>query len=72
MKFDNAKRMQESTLARGLQLSESRRWRRYTDAIREGYREKNGKSIQDNIVSTTAILLENTYNYCARKSPCGR
>lgn len=66
MKFDNAKRMQESTLAHGLQLSESRRWRRYTDAIREGYREKNGKSIQDNIVSTTAILLENTYNYCAR------
>lgn len=66
MKFDNVKRMQESTLARGMELSESKRWRRYTDAIREGYREKNGKSIQDNIVSTTAILLENTYNYCAR------
>lgn len=67
MKFDNARNLQESTLNHGLRLAESKRWRRYTDAIREGYREKNGKSIQDNIVSTTAILLENTYNYCARK-----
>ena len=66
MKFDKNKSLQESVLNRGLELSESRRWSRYTNAIREGYREKNNKSIPDNIVSTTAILLENTYNYCAR------
>lgn len=66
MKFDNNKKLQESVLNRGLELSESKRWSRYTSAIREGYREKNNKSIPDNIVSTTAILLENTYNYCAR------
>lgn len=67
MKFEkNARSLQESVLNRGMELAESRRWRRYTDAIREGYKEKNSKSIPDNIVSTTATLLENTYNYCAR------
>lgn len=67
MKFDSsATKMQESVLTRGLELSESKRWKRYSDAIREGYREKNGKSIQDNVVSTTAILLQNTYDYCNR------
>lgn len=66
MKFDSPRSLQESTLNRGLELSESTRWKRYTSAIREGYRAKNKFSIPENIVSTTAILLENTYNYCAR------
>lgn len=66
MKFDDNRKLQEGVLQRGLALSESRRWKSYTSAIREGYREKTGKSIEDNIVSTTAILLENTYNYCSR------
>lgn len=67
MRFDkNARSLQEGTLNRGLHLAESKRWKNYTNAICEGYKEKNGKSIPDNIVSTTAILLENTYNYCAR------
>lgn len=65
MKFE-ARKLQEGVLNQGLELAESRRWSKYTSAIKEGYREKNNKSIPDNIVSTTAILLENTYNYCAR------
>lgn len=66
MKFNNAKRLQESIVSRGLRLAESNRWKDYTRALREGYKEKNGKEVPENIVSTTAILLENTYNYMAR------
>jgi len=66
MKFDNTKRLQESVLSRGISLSESRRWSPYSKAIREGYKEKNNKPIADNIVATTAMLLENTYQYAAR------
>jgi hypothetical protein len=66
MKFNESQRLQESVLNRGISLSESRRWRPYTQAIREGYKEKNGKPVSDSIVSTTATLLENTYQYAAR------
>lgn len=66
MKFNDTQRLQESVLNRGISLSESRRWAPYTKAIREGYRAKNGHDIPDNIVATTATLLENTYNYAAR------
>jgi len=66
MKFSNNKTLAESVIARGLDLSESRRWKDYTVAIREGYQEKNKTSISDTIIATTATLLENTYQYAAR------
>ena len=66
MKFNNTQTLAESVVMRGLDLAESKRWKGYTSAIREGYREKNKQSIPDNIVATTATLLENTYQYCAR------
>ena len=66
MKFSNNKTLAESVIMRGLELSESRRWKDYSVAIREGYKEKNKKSIPDNIIATTATLLENTYQYAAR------
>ena len=66
MKFSNNKTLAESVVMRGLDLSESRRWKDYTVAIREGYKEKNKTSIPDNIIATTATLLENTYQYAAR------
>lgn len=66
MKFNNNQTLAESVIARGLDLSESRRWKDYSQAIREGYREKNRTSIPDNIIATTATLLENTYQYAAR------
>ena len=66
MQFDNTKSLQESVVMRGLNLAESSRWRDYSVAIREGYKEKNGASIPENILATTATLLENTYQYCNR------
>ena len=66
MKFNNNKTLAESVIMRGLDLSESKRWKGYTTAIREGYREKHKSSIPDNIIATTATLLENTYQYAAR------
>lgn len=67
MKFNNnSQTLAESVVMRGLDLSESRRWRDYTVAIREGYKEKHKTSIPDNIIATTATLLENTYQYAAR------
>ena len=66
MKFNNNQTLAESVIMRGLDLSESRRWKDYTMAIREGYQEKNKTSIPDNIIATTATLLENTYQYAAR------
>ena len=66
MKFNNNQTLAESVIARGLDLSESKRWKDYSAAIREGYREKNKTSIPDNIIATTATLLENTYQYAAR------
>lgn len=66
MKFNNNQTLAESVIMRGLDLSESRRWKDYSSAIREGYKEKNGTSIPDNIIATTATLLENTYQYAAR------
>lgn len=62
MKFDNPKSLSESVIARGLDLSESARWRDYTVAIREGYKEKRGHSIPETVVATTATLLQNTYD----------
>ena len=66
MKFNNNQTLAESVIMRGLDLSESSRWKDYTVAIREGYREKHKTSIPDNIIATTATLLENTYQYAAR------
>ena len=66
VKFNNNKTLAESVIMRGLDLSESRRWKDYTAAIREGYKEKNNTSIPDSIVATTAQLLENTYQYASR------
>lgn len=66
MKFNNNQTLAESVIMRGLDLSESRRWKDYTVAIREGYQQKNNVSIPDNIIATTATLLENTYQYAAR------
>ena len=66
MRFDNQKSLAESVIMRGLTLAESARWRDYSSAIREGYKEKHGTSIPENILATTATLLENTYEYCNR------
>lgn len=66
MKFNNNQTLAESVIMRGLDLSESKRWRDYTGAIREGYQEKHKTSIPDAIIATTATLLENTYQYAAR------
>lgn len=66
MKFTNNKTLAESVIMRGLDLSESARWKDYTVAIREGYKEKNKTSIPENIIATTATLLENTYQYANR------
>lgn len=66
MKFSNNKTLAESVIMRGLDLAESKRWKDYSVAIREGYKEKNKKSIPENILATTATLLENTYQYASR------
>lgn len=67
MKFEkNNQSLAESVVMRGLDLAESSRWKDYSVAIREGYKEKNKTSIPETIMATTATLLENTYNYCAR------
>jgi len=63
MRMNNTKSLSESVIARGLDLSESLRWRDYTVAIREGYKEKFNRSIPENIIATTATLLENTREY---------
>ena len=66
MKFDKNQQLAESVVMRGLDLAESKRWKNYSNAIREGYKEKTKSSVPDNILSTTATLLENTYQYMAR------
>lgn len=66
MKFDNNKSLSESVVMQGLTLAESRRWRDYSSAIREGYKAKHKKSIPENILATTATLLENTYQWANR------
>lgn len=66
MKFETNKSLSESVVMRGLELAESAKWRDYSVAIREGYKEKTGNSLPENILATTATLLENTYQYCAR------
>lgn len=66
MKFDEVRRYQESTLLKGMELAESRQWRDYTASIREGYRRKNKKPISNELLATTAQLLENTRLYAAR------
>lgn len=66
MKFDEVRRYQESTLLKGMELAESRQWRDYTASIREGYRRKNKKPIPNELLATTAQLLENTRLYAAR------
>lgn len=44
----------------GLELASSK-WKRYTDAIVEGYKHNNKGRVPDsNILATTAIMLENT------------
>ena len=66
MKFSNNQTLAESVIMRGLDLAESKRWKDYSVAIREGYKEKNKTSIPENVLATTATLLENTYQYAAR------
>lgn len=66
MKFNDTKNLQESTLMKGLELAESAQWRDYSASIREGYRRKNKKSIPNDLLATTAQLLENTRQYAAR------
>lgn len=66
MKFDNNKSLSESVIMQGLTLAESARWRDYSSAIREGYKSKHKKSIPENILATTATLLENTYQWANR------
>ena len=66
MKFNNTQSLAESVVMRGLDLAESKRWKGYSLAIREGYKEKHKSSIPENILATTATLLENTYQYCNR------
>ena len=60
------KRLQESVLMRGLDLAESARWRDYSASIREGYRRKHKTSIPQELLATTATLLENTRKYFDR------
>ncbi|MBQ2918646.1 MAG: hypothetical protein IJE61_05415 [Bacteroidales bacterium] len=66
MKFDNNKSLSESVIMQGLTLAESARWRDYSSAIREGYKSKHKRSIPENILATTATLLENTYQWANR------
>ena len=66
MKFTNNQTLAESVVMRGLNLAESKRWKDYSVAIQEGYKEKHKSSIPENILATTATLLENTYQYAAR------
>lgn len=59
--------MSNSIFTEGATLARSKQWSPYMKAISEGYRRThNGKAIEPNILSTTAILLENTRNYMAR------
>jgi hypothetical protein len=62
----NSKSLQESVIERGLVLAESSQWRDHTVALREGYKARHGQSAPEHIVSTTAILLENTNEYMQR------
>lgn len=66
MKFDNNKSLSESVIMQGLTLAESARWRDYSSAIREGYKSKHKRSIPENILATTATLLENTFQWANR------
>ena len=61
VKFNEATRLQNSVAKRGQSLAESKRWKPYTYAIREGYKAKNKVDAPEHLVQTTAILLENTY-----------
>lgn len=64
--MDQVKAMQESIIERGLVLAESARWKDHITALREGYKARYGVSVPENVVSTTAILLENTREYIER------
>lgn len=64
--MDQLKNMQESIIEKGLVLAESARWKDHMVALREGYKARHGQSAPENIVSTTAILLENTNEYIGR------
>ena len=64
--LNETKQFQESVLMHGMELAESRQWRDYTTSIREGYRRKNKKSIPNELLATTAQLLENTRVYATR------
>lgn len=59
--------MYNQTLKEGAALSQSKRWSPLIQAVTEGYkRSHNGKSPDSNILSTTAIMLENTRRQIAR------
>lgn len=62
----NAKQLQERIIENGLNLAESAQWRDYMVALREGYKARHGFSCPEHMVSTTAILLENTRDYINR------
>lgn len=62
----NAKSLHESVIERGLVLAESKQWKDHMVALREGYKAKNGVAAPEHLVSTTAILLENTREYLER------
>lgn len=64
--MDQIKSMQESVIERGLILAESARWKDHMVALREGYKSRYGHSAPEHLVSTTAILLENTNDYISR------
>lgn len=64
--MDDVKALQESVIERGLVLAESSRWRDHMVALREGYKARYGVSAPEHLVSTTAILLENTHDYISR------
>lgn len=65
MKLDN-KMLSESVIMRGLDLAESSQWRDYSASIREGYRKKHKSAIPQELLATTATLLENTRKYFSR------
>lgn len=63
---ERAKTLHESVIMKGLALAESSQWRDHTSAIREGYRKSHKKTIPNELLATTAQLLENTRVYLTR------
>lgn len=66
MKINENRTLADSVIMRGLDLAESSQWRDYSASIREGYRKKHKSSIPQELLATTATLLENTRKYFAR------